>query len=160
MSLLDRRPGAPDREGAERHKKNALETILPYTTVAVIVAALYVAYTFYSRHESTRKAQEAIAAQQEDARKHQVEQIYGAGEVRFTTFGADEAVITPGHSTQLCYGVLNATSVKIDPPLSEPGKVTAHHCVEISPRETTTYTITASNGKGDFKKESVTVQVK
>ncbi|MBV8833994.1 MAG: hypothetical protein JO108_32740, partial [Acidobacteriaceae bacterium] len=53
-----------------RHRKSALETILPYTTVAVILAALYVAYTFYSRHESSRKAQEAIAAQQEDARKH------------------------------------------------------------------------------------------
>ena len=160
MSLLDSPHAAPDREGTVRHRKSALETILPYTTVAVILAALYVAYTFYSRHESSRKAQEAIAAQQEDARKHQVEQIYGAGEVRFTTFGADEAVVTRGHSTQLCYGVLNATSVKMDPPLSEPGKVTAHHCVEISPRETTTYTITASNGKGDTKTESVTVQVK
>ncbi len=161
MALMDA-PEAPDNspKGRGPRKKTALESILPYTSVAVILATLYVAYTLYSRHESNRKAQEAIAAQQEDARKRQVEQIYGSGEVRFTTFGADEAVVPRGQSTELCYGVLNATSVKIDPPLSEPGKVTAHHCVEISPKQTTTYTITASNGKGDTKSESVTVQVK
>jgi len=143
-----------------RKKRSPLEAILPYTSVAVVIAGLYVAYTFYSRHESSRKAQEAIQAKQEEARKQQVEQIYGSGEIKFTTFGVDEAVVQRGHSTQLCYGVLNATAVKIDPPLSEPGKVTAYHCVEIAPRATTKYTITATNAKGETKSESVTVQVR
>ena len=136
-----------------------VRAVLPYTTVAVIIAALYVAWTFYSRHESSRKAQEAIQASKEDARKRVVDQIYGGGEIRFTTFGADSGVLKRGESTQLCYGVVNAKTVKLDPPV-EQAKPSYHHCLEISPKTTTTYTITAEDGRGNSKSESITVQVK
>src|SRR5437868_13836119 len=93
-----------------------VRALLPYTSVALIIAALYVAWTFYSRYESNRKAQEAIQASKEDARKRVVDQIYGGGEIKFTTFGADCGVRTSGESTQLGHGVVNAKTVKLDPP--------------------------------------------
>ncbi len=137
-----------------------LKSILPYTTVAVILAALYVAYTFYSRYDSNRRAQESAAAAQQETRQKQERAIFGSGEVSFTTFGADDASLNAGQSTQLCYGVVNATTVKIDPALSETPKVSSRHCIEIAPKKTTTYTITASDAKGNSKTESVTVQVR
>lgn len=139
--------------------RSRLRALLPYTTVAVIIAALYVAWTFYSRYESNRKAQQAIQAERDEARKRVVDQIYGSGEIKFTTFGADSGVLKRGESTELCYGVVNAKTVKIDPPV-EQAKPSYHHCIEITPKTTTTYTITAADGRGNSKSESITVQVK
>ena len=143
----------------EKASRSPLQALLPYTTVAVVIAALYVAWTFYSRYESNRKAEQAIQAQKDAARKQIVEQVYGSGEIKFSTFSADSGVLKRGESTQLCYGVENAKTVKIDPPI-EQAKPTYYHCVEITPKTTTTYTITAQDAKGNSKSESLTVQVR
>ena len=146
-------------EEPQRRPDSPLRRLLPYTTIAIVIAALYVAWTFYSRYESSREAQQAIQARQEQARKQQVDQIYGSGEIKFTTFGADSGLIHRGETTELCYGVLNAKIVKLDPPV-EQAKPSYHHCLEIAPKTTTTYTITAEDGRGNSKSESVTVRVK
>lgn len=153
MSLTDA-PGEP-----ERTPRSTLRFLLPYTTVAFIIAALYVAWTFYSRYESGRKAEEAAQAQRAEAQKRVVNQIYGSGEIKFTTFSADSGVLHPGEHTQLCYGVVNATTVKLDPPV-EQARPTYQHCVDVAPKRTTTYTITARDAKGNSKSESITIQVK
>lgn len=139
--------------------RSRLQAIIPYTTVVLIIVALYVAWTFYSRYESNRKAQQAIAAKRAEANKDEVNQIFGPGEIKFTTFAADAGVLHPGQTTQLCYGVLNAKTVKIDPPI-EQAKPTYYHCVEIAPKKTTTYTITAEDAKGNKKSQSLTIQVR
>jgi hypothetical protein len=132
--------------------------IFPYTTVAFLVAALYVGWTFYSRHEANRHAQEELDAKQAAARKRVVDQIYGSGEIRIPTFLADSGVIKPGETTHLCYGVVNAVSVKLDPPV-EALKPTYRHCIDIAPRKTTTYTLTAFNAAGKSKSVSLEVRV-
>jgi hypothetical protein len=132
--------------------------IFPYTTVAFLVAALYVGWTFYSRHEANRHAQEELDAKQAAARKRVVDQIYGSGEIRIPTFLADSGVIKPGETTHLCYGVVNAVSVKLDPPI-EALKPTYRHCIEIAPKKTTTYTLTAFNAAGKSRSVSLEVRV-
>ena len=154
MALTDAGPKPPEKG------KSALAALLPYTTVVMILAALYVAWTFYSRHESARKAQEAVETKQQEAEKRKADIIFGSGEITFTTFSADNGTVKRGETTRLCYGVVNATTLKIDPPVGEPVKPTNRHCVDIAPKQTTTYTITASNDKGDTKTSSLTVQVK
>jgi len=47
---------------------------------------------------------------------------------------------------------------KLDPPV-EPIKPSYHHCVEIAPQKTTTYTITADDGAGHTKSLSLEVKV-
>ena len=142
----------------EPRRRSRLEAILPFTTVAIVIAALYVAWTFYSRYQSNKQAVERIQADREAARKRVVDQIYGSGEVRFSTFGADSGLLRPGESTELCYGVVNAKNVKLDPPV-EQIKPSYHHCLEIAPKKTTTYTITADDGTGNTKSESLTIRV-
>ncbi len=135
-----------------------LRKLLPFTTIAMIVAALYVAWTFYSRHQSDVEAQQAAAAKEQEQRQRTVKAVFGSGEIRFSTFSADRARLKPGEHTQLCYGVENAKTVKLDPPL-EPLKPSYRNCIEIAPKQTTTYKITAEDGAGHSQSESLTVQV-
>ena len=133
--------------------------MLPYTTVITIVVALYVAWTMYSRYSATRDAAEAARAKAAAAEQQRNALITQHGELSFTTFYASDAAVRPGQSTQLCYGVMNADSVTLDPPV-EPVKPTERHCMEIAPKATTTYTITAKNSAGQSKSLSLTVRVK
>src|SRR3954452_8459016 len=119
--------------GPSNRRKSSLAVLLPYTTVGVLIAALYVAWTFYSRHESTKKAEQAVQMEKERARKRVVDQIYGSGEVKFTIFSAGSAAVKRGESTQLCYGVVNAKTVKLEPPVGEELRPTYRHCIEIRP---------------------------
>jgi hypothetical protein len=135
-----------------------LRKLLPFTTVGVIAAALYVAWTFYSRHQANVEAEKAAAAKVQEQRQRTVNAVFGSGEIVFSIFSADSGLLKPGQHTQLCYGVENAKSIKLDPPIAEL-KPTYRNCLEITPAKTTTYTITADDGKGHTKSESLTVRV-
>jgi hypothetical protein len=137
----------------------ALKKILPYTTVLLIIAILYVAYTFYTRHESDVQAEAQLEAKQEAARKRTVDAVFGNGEIKFSSFSMDHSAIHSGQTARACYGVENAVHVKIDPPV-EALKPTYQHCFDVSPKKTTTYTITADDGKGHSKSESLTLEVR
>lgn len=113
----------------------------------------------YSRHQAVADAERAAEEQKAEAQKRVNDQIFGSGEVKFTTFEAADAAVRPGQTTELCYGVVNATTVKIDPPI-EQLKPTSRHCMEISPKKTTTYTITAADAKGNSRTLSLTIRVK
>lgn len=139
--------------------RSPLRAILPYTTVLTILVAAYVAWIMYSRYSSNKEAIEKAQASAAAAERQRNETITQHGELSFTTFYASDAQITPGHSTQLCYGVINAKTVKIDPPI-EQLHPTERHCLDIAPKKTTTYTITADNGAGQTKSLSLTVRVK
>ena len=136
-----------------------MRKVLAYTWIAVAIAALYVAWVFYSRHERTVREQEELQKRKQDEAERANRMIFGSGEIQFTTFAAEPGVLRRGEKGELCYGVVNAVRVELDPPI-EPAKPTYRHCVEISPRKTTTYTIKASDSKGNSKSASLTVQVK
>ena len=153
MALTD--PG----EAPAPKENSILPRLLWITSVGVIIAALYVGWTFYSRHQRSREAAEAVEKKQDDQRKRVANQIFGSGEIKFSTFSIATAALKRGETTQLCYGVVNATSVKLDPPPSEPLKPSYRHCLDIAPKKTTTYTITASNAKGESQSQSLTLRV-
>ena len=158
MSLTDP-VDSHQQPDAALQAKSPFKSILPYTTVLTILVALYVAWLMYSRHQATVDAARAAEQQRAEAQKRVDDNIFGSGEVKFTTFEAADGAVSPGQTTELCYGVVNATSVKIDPPI-EQLKPTSRHCMEIAPKNTTTYTITAADAKGTSKTLSLTVRVK
>jgi len=136
-----------------------LKKILPYTTAMLIAAMLYVAYIFYSRHQSDAEAEEARLKAKQEADQRTVAAVFGNGEIRFNQFTIDRTSLKRGETARLCYGVENATTVKLDPPV-EQLKPTYLHCLDISPKTTTTYTITAEDGKGNKKIESLVLPVR
>lgn len=148
--------GAPPPSG--RPARSPLSAILPYTTVAVIIAALWVAWTFYSRHEANVKAQQEQAAQQAEKRQREAQTIFGSGGLSFRTWGADKSVVHAGEAAHICYGIVDAKTVRIDPPV-EDLKPSYLHCFDVRPKQTTTYKVTAEDAKGHTASEQVTIQV-
>lgn len=70
---------------------------------------------------------------------------------RITAFYASPSNIPSGESGELCYGVENATEVKLDPPAGEVWPALTR-CIPIQPRGATTYVLTAGNASGNVTK--------
>jgi hypothetical protein len=146
-------PSAPDPQPS-----SILPTVTRFATAGIGIAALYVGYVFYARHSADERAARDLAAKQAAANQHQAALIFGSGEVKITSYSVDKASIARGESADLCYGVVNATKVALDPPV-EAAKPSSFHCLTVAPRATTKYTLTASNDKGESTSLSVTVHV-
>jgi hypothetical protein len=78
--------------------------------------------------------------------------------VRITQFYAPEKMLPRGLKGNLCYGVEHARKVELNPPVEElwPSPV---RCFEISPKQNTTYTLTAFGEDGSQETKSLDVTV-
>jgi len=148
----------PQQPAQEPKSTSALQTASRFATVGVVIVALYLGWTFYSRHASDEEAARALAASQQAQREREAKMIFGSGEVKIISHSVDKASMARGEEADLCYGVVNATKVVIEPHV-EDSKPSAYHCLTVSPHTTTTYTITASNDHGESKTLAVTVRV-
>ena len=77
--------------------------------------------------------------------------------VRITQFYASPANPVRGQKTLVCYGVENATEVKIEPPIDRVWP-SLSRCLELTAAHTVTYTLTAARGTESVSK-SLTVSV-
>ena len=80
------------------------------------------------------------------------------GSVRITQFYAAKPAIPRGEDVLLCYGVENATSVRIVPPV-EQIQPALTRCFTVSPVETTTFTLVAADRSAKTTSQSITVTV-
>ncbi len=79
-------------------------------------------------------------------------------EIHVTQFYASPAAVPRGEVTNLCYGVENAQSVRIEPPAGDTWP-SPNRCVQTHPNRTTTYRLVASRSGAPDVVRSVTVQV-
>src|SRR4051794_25480598 len=97
--------------------------------VVTALAATYVAWVFISRAVGTgrwtRRHAGSPAADAEFAR------LYGGSDVKILQFYAREGNIAEGDKSLICYGVLNAKSVRIEPHLDGVSPA-LNRCVEVS----------------------------
>jgi hypothetical protein len=140
-----------------------METLLKirfYLGIATAAAALYAGWIFLGRYlanqrwERGREQQTSLAT----ARKAEFESIYGGTAVKILQFYAREASLTEGTPSVICYGVLNAKSVRIEPPV-EGVAVSPNRCVEVAPTRDTRYTLTAEGNDGHTISESFVLPV-
>ena len=78
--------------------------------------------------------------------------------VQIITFYASPPVIAVGESASLCYGVAQAKTIKIEPPAGDAWPAFTR-CLEVAPRKTTTYTLTATGVAGKQIQQTAEVQV-
>lgn len=143
---------------APEQPKGVIKRLLPFSTAAMVIALLYVGYIFYSRHQEAKEAeQQASERQMADARK--VAELYGGTELKILNFYATEGPIKHGDSTSLCYGISNAQSVKIEPDVKDI-PVSYSNCVKVEPKKDTTYTLTATDKKGNTQQAAITIRVR
>jgi len=128
--------------------------------VASIVALAYLGYVLLARHAADRRL----------AARHRVEEpsaeqeskfldTYGGSAVKILQFYARDGEILDDQSTVICYGVVNAKSVRIDPPVAEVYPA-LNRCVEVAPQRDTTYTLTAEGKDGRTLTAAFTLAVK
>ena len=133
-----------------------------YSRSVLVIGALMVVWIFLSRWWQDRsfeyRARQAAAEKQREDDRAALEQM-GGKELAIQTFYAMPGEIRRGQSVQLCYGVANAKSVKLEPQ-SNPVWPSYARCVDDSPAKTTTYTLTVADASGSTKSQSLTVTVR
>jgi len=139
-----------------------LKNPLTYSSAVVAIALVVVGFILYTRWENTRALErqesEKRAEKQREQDRAAVEEL-GGKEFAILDFYAAPKVIQKGESAQLCYGVSNAKSVKLEPQAHEVWP-SAAHCVEVSPVKTTTYTLTIVDAEGHSKSDTLELPVR
>lgn len=139
-----------------------LKKPLVYAFVGIVIVAGYLAFIVISRRESNREFERRNTQIQDQQHRAEdrltLEQLGGPG-FGIRALYATPAVIRRGESAQVCYDVVNAKSVSLDPPVAE---VWPSHtrCFGVSPKRTTTYTLTVTDAKGKTATNEVQVQVR
>lgn len=83
---------------------------------------------------------------------------YGTS-VKILHFYASPREIAPGEKSLVCYKVVNATAVRLDPPVERVWPAVSR-CFEVTPDKTTRYTFTAEGAKQSAVSESIEIAVK
>jgi hypothetical protein len=141
--------------------KTPFKNPLFYSSMLVGIAFLIVLGILLSRWQENRSIERR--ARKETSQRHlendriALEQ-FGGKELAIQTFYASPGAIHKGESAQLCYGVANAKTVKLEP---QPTAVWPSYarCVRISPAKNTTYTLTISDTAGNTKTQSLQLTV-
>jgi len=132
-----------------------------YSSLLIFAVILCVSYILFTRYESSREyerhTRERLSEQRREDDRLAVEQL-GGSELAIRGLYVSPRTIHPGESAQLCYDVANAKTVTLDPPA---GEVWPSHsrCLNISPRKTTTYTLTIKDAAGKTVSQSVELPV-
>jgi hypothetical protein len=133
------------------------------TSIGVVVAAIYAGSVLLYRWNQNREyqaKQKAEAAAAQRAEDESSIETMGGTQFNIINFYAMPGEIHRGESVQLCYGVANAQSVKIEPDTKRAMWPSLSRCVDISPEKTTTYTLTAQSAQGKTKTASLTIKVR
>jgi hypothetical protein len=130
--------------------------------LALFIVLLYVLWIFFARWQENRQIQrraEEDRSQKERAADRQTVEQMGGKDLAIQSFYASAKEIHRGESLQLCYGVANAKTVKLEPQ-DNPVWPSYSRCVDVSPKKTTTFTLTIQDEAGNTKTQSVDVVVK
>jgi hypothetical protein len=132
-----------------------LRRLLPYTSAALLAAIAYDGWTFYSRWQENRRAENEAAAKKLEFDQKTLNMI--GPDLKIITFYANPSIHL-GEKALICYGVANAKSVKIEPAI-EPVWPSLSHCIQAAPRKTTEYTLTAADAAGHSVSQKILVKV-
>jgi hypothetical protein len=112
---------------------------------------------YYGRRSATRDLIQDLE-ERKASEERAVADAYGGDRLSILNFYANPASIRRGETTQLCYSVPNAESVRIDPPVKNvwPSR---SRCVDVAPQSDTTYTLIAEDADGNTVTADTTVEV-
>lgn len=119
--------------------------------VPVLLSACYTGWVFWQRHTAN------AVPKNPPARSVNPMAAYG-NSVKILQFYARSRAIAPDGKALVCYGVVNATAVRLDPPVERVWPAVSR-CFEVTPAKTTRYTLTAEGPEHTTVSESVEIAV-
>jgi hypothetical protein len=129
---------------------------LVISSIFILALLVYTVSIFVARYrERQEAAAERAKVREEAARTYE---NLGGSEFKITNFYGVPAALGPRESATICYGVSNAKSVRLDPPVEEVWP-SFNRCFDVSPKKTTTYTLTIEDGSGHTKSSSIAIEV-
>jgi hypothetical protein len=129
--------------------------ILLWIGMAIAVARL--GWIWLARHDARLRMGTATQARLSPAIESLRDDSNGA--VRITQFYARSGEMTQDDPNLICYGVRNARSVRIEPPVDNLTPA-LNRCFFIEPQQDTTYTLVAEGVDGSQASESFQVRVR
>ena len=142
-------------------KSNPARKLWLYSSPILLIVIVYSSWIMLSRWQENKQLEERAAQLARDKEKLQAQQtVDSLGGDRFDilSFYVSPGAIHKGDSAQLCYGVSNAKTVTLDPPIAEMWP-SATRCFDITPTKTTNYTLTATDAQGNKKTLAVELKV-
>ncbi|MBZ5592151.1 MAG: hypothetical protein LAP39_07940 [Acidobacteriia bacterium] len=144
---------------AEPDSVRIIRKLLPYVSAGVALAALYVALVFGSRWRDNQRLESAAAEAARVKRQREISGIYGDGRLRILNFYVTPGIISRGQTALVCYGVVNAKSVRLEPAVERMYPAISR-CFEVAPLHETRYTLIAEDAGGHTATESFVLQVR
>jgi hypothetical protein len=159
--LTDPQP-AQQQPAQQTSSKSPLKNPILYSSLALLAVLLYVLWIFFSRWQENRqllrRATEERSQKQLDADRQTIDQL-GGKELAIQSFYASPGIIHRGGTLQICYGVANAKTVKLEPQ-DNPVWPSYNRCVEVAPKKDTTYTLTIEDAAGHTQTQTLDIKVK
>lgn len=135
-----------------------MKKVLTFTTVIVVILLLRTGWVFYSRW-SEGKEQQRRKVEQERKEARQVVERMGGDRLSILQLTVAPAEVSRGETASLCYGVSNAKTVRIEPPVGEVWP-SMSRCIDVTAKKDTVYRLTAEDGMGHTETATVPLKVK
>jgi hypothetical protein len=139
----------------------AVRRVLPlWSRLALTAAVVYLGWTFLARHLADERWTHRLRSPASNgSREANFQRTYGGSSLKILQFYARDGVLLEGHRTVICYGVLNARAVRMDPPIAALTP-SLNRCIEAAPDRDTRYTLTAESAAGLTLSSSFEIAVK
>ena len=150
------------KTSAPEAPRSTFKNPLFYSSLVVLIAAVAVGWILFSRWQGNRELDQKTAqerAQKQNENDKVALEQFGGKELAIQSFYASPGVATRGQSVQLCYGVANAKTVKLEPQ-ENPVWPSYNRCVDVTPKKDTTYTLTIEDGAGHSQSQQLEVKVR
>ncbi len=132
---------------------------IPVLGIFIFGAALYLGWTWHARSSARRQLAERLEGRSPEAQNRKIVDAYGGAELTILSFYGMPGVIRPGEGAELCYGVSNASRVRIEPPVEHVWP-SLGRCVKVAPERDTEYTLIVEDAAGRSRTARLTIQVR
>ena len=128
----------------------------PFVIAATAVSVLFLGWVLFSRGPAA--TQTAVPAAAISQKTTDAVAFYGNGQLKVLSFYASPVEVRRGSRALVCYGVSNASAVRIEPALGETWPSTSR-CLEVTATKDTEYKMTAQDSAGHEEVRSLSLKV-
>ena len=128
----------------------------PFVIVVIAVSVLFLGWVLSTRGSAGTQTETLRTATAQ--RNAQTVAYYGNGQLKVLNFYANPPEVRRGRQTLVCYGVSNASSVRIEPSVGETWPSTGR-CMEVTAASDTEYKLTAQDTAGHEETRTLNLHV-
>ena len=134
-----------------------IRRLLPFLSVGIFIALVVNGWIFYSRWARDRET-ERVRVQKETQQARRTLDLMGGTDLKILNWYGSPPTIRRGAEASLCYSVVGAKTVRMEPAVKELYPAFSH-CIQVSPRANTEYKLFAEDAAGHTASSSFTLKV-